>query len=456
VPAADDRDAGVVSAAVSGRLAAALAEADREGLRLAARLRAVAAVAIACWLPVEITWPEVAFYEALVVAFAVIGVLPLVLPRGGGAARAARWLGPVVDAALVTAGGMMPNPLAGAGDFPPQVRLRFGGETYLFALVALAALGYAPRLVLWTGAATAAVWTAGVLVVLALPETVRFPGRAAWTAMSPAAKLALVLDPRVVLEASAVGRVVVLLLVTALVLAAAVARARRLVVRQADAERQRANLSRYFSANLVDELAGADDSFAATRTQEASVLFADVVGFTALAESLAPAAVIALLREYHVRMQDAVFAHGGTLDKLLGDGVMATFGTPRPAPDDAVRALACARAMVAVTAQWNAARAAAGEPAVRIGVGVHHGPVVVGDVGGAQRLEFAVVGDTVNVASRLESLTRALGVAVVASAAAVDAARRTPGAESVLADFRRAPAQVVRGRAEPIAVWVLG
>jgi adenylate cyclase len=444
-----------VSAPGSPRLATALAEADRDGLRLAARLRVVAALLIACWLPVEIPWPDLAFYETLVLAFAVVGVLPLALPRGGRAARAARWIGPVVDAALVTAGAIMPNPFAGAGDFTPQIRLRFGSETYLFTLVALAALGYAPRLVLWTGAATAAVWTAGVLAVVVRPETVGFPGRAAWNAMSPAARVALLLDPRFVLAPTAIGRVVLLLLVMALVLAAAVARARRLVVRQAEAERQRANLSRYFSANLVDELAAADASFAATRTQEASVLFADVVGFTALAEALAPADVIALLRDYHARMQDAVFAHGGTLDKLLGDGVMATFGTPRPAPDDALRALACARAMVDATAAWNAMRTAAGAPPIRIGVGVHHGPVVVGDVGGAQRLEFAVVGDTVNVASRLERLTRALDARVVASDAAVAAARRTDGAEGVLAGFRAAPPQAVRGRAGPLALWVL-
>jgi adenylate cyclase len=135
---------------------------------------------------------------------------------------------------------------------------------------------------------------------------------------------------------------------------------------------------------------------------------------------------------------------------------MATFGTPRPGSDDATRALACARTMVSAIAAWNAERRARGEPALQIGVGVNHGPVIVGDLGGPQRLEFAVVGDTVNVASRLERLTRELGVAVVASAAAIETARREGASEAVLAGFRPGPAEPVRGREGAVAVWTLG
>ena len=101
-----------------------------------------------------------------------------------------------------------------------------------------------------------------------------------------------------------------------------------------------------------------------------------------------------------------MFAHGGTLDKFIGDSVMATFGTPQPGPRDAAHALACARAMLASLGVWNSERTARGEMALRAGIGLHFGPVVLGDIGDERRLEFAVLGDTVNTASRLEGLTR--------------------------------------------------
>ena len=101
-------------------------------------------------------------------------------------------------------------------------------------------------------------------------------------------------------------------------------------------------------------------------------------------------------------MEEAVFAHGGTLDKYLGDGLMATFGTPFASERDALNALDCARAMMDSVARWNETRAARGEPPIRASVGLHYGPAVLGDIG-ANRLEFAVIGNTVNVASRIEA-----------------------------------------------------
>ena len=228
-------------------------------------------------------------------------------------------------------------------------------------------------------------------------------------------------------------------------------RARRLVERQAAAERERANLSRYFSPNLVDELAQTDQPLGPTRQQPVAVLFADLVGFTQLAETLPPTEVIALLREFHGRMQAAVFAHGGTVDKYIGDAVMATFGTPRSGPVDATNALAAARAMRDAVAAWNVARQAAGEAAVRVGIGVHYGAVVLGDIGGESRLEFAVLGDAVNVASRLERLTRQLDAVIVASDAVV-AQARLEGAGGV--GLVPGPPQTLRGRTAPVGIWI--
>jgi adenylate cyclase len=215
-------------------------------------------------------------------------------------------------------------------------------------------------------------------------------------------------------------------------------------------------LARYFSANMVDDLAAADLPLGTITSQECAILFADVVAFTTLAASRPPEAVIAFLREFHGHMERAVFAHDGTLDKYIGDGVMATFGTPRRGPTDASNALTCAFAMIASVGEWNAARAAAGEPPVRIGVGVHYGPVVLGDIGGPHRFEFAAVGDSVNVASRLERLTRSLHSDLVASDALLTAVRGEGGAEDLLERLRPAPDQTLRGRdGRPLSVWQL-
>ena len=142
-----------------------------------------------------------------------------------------------------------------------------------------------------------------------------------------------------------------------------------------------------------------------------------------------------------------MFAHGGTLDKYLGDGLMATFGTPLPLEDDAARAVSCVRAMGKRMAALNAGRKADGLPEIDARFGLHFGPVVLGDIG-ANRLEFAVLGDTVNVASRLEAMTRALEVQAIVSDAVIEAAGTNDGFETV-------PDQHVRGVTEPLAVWVL-
>ena len=145
-------------------------------------------------------------------------------------------------------------------------------------------------------------------------------------------------------------------------------------------------------------------------------------------------------------MENEVFAHGGTLDKYLGDGLMASFGTPLPQSDDAARAVACVRSMADRMAALNAARRSDGVPEIDARFGLHFGRVVLGDIG-ANRLEVAVLGDTGNVASRLEAMTRYLEVRAVVSDAAMAAAGDTSG-------FRRAPDQKVRGVADPVRVWV--
>jgi class 3 adenylate cyclase len=151
-----------------------------------------------------------------------------------------------------------------------------------------------------------------------------------------------------------------------------------------------------------------------------AVLFADMHGFSPLAAQMRPDDALALMTEFHARLDGAIAAQGGTVHKRMGDGLMALFGDRLSAPGDAQRAIAAGLAMLAAIEQWNGARQAQGMPAIALGVGIHFGMAAIGAVGG----ERTVVGDTVNIASRLEGLTRRLGPGMIVSDEAVRTAPR--------------------------------
>ena len=196
-----------------------------------------------------------------------------------------------------------------------------------------------------------------------------------------------------------------------------------------------------------------DEPLKQVRTQNVAVLFADIVDFTAYADGRSPMEVIGTLRLFHERMEREVFRHGGTLDKYLGDGLMATFGTPFASDSDAVNALRCAQAMIGSIDELNLDRKNHSEPPIRLSIGLHYGEVVLGDIG-LNRLEFAVIGTAVNAASRLETLTREYGCALVASDDLVRRARNE--ADSSNADFMllvEKPPQTIRGLEQPVGIW---
>jgi adenylate cyclase len=421
------------------------------GRKLAFRLRLIAAALIALLLLAINPWPQVLYYHALMLGFVVTGACPLISIRlgpGSPLTEWGRWLVPLADMALVTFALVYPNPFGGDEWMTRPMRLRLDNGLYLLLFVALSTLSYSPRQVLWTGVAGAICWTIATVWVGSLPGV-------RWLPMEAAAQASGYNDPQGVM-AQLLLKQVVLLLVVSGVLAGAVARNRALVLRQVRVERERTQLARYFSANLVDQLADADRPLGEIRNQSVAVLFADIVGFTTLSEAESPERVISLLREFHQLMQAAVFAHHGTLDKYLGDGLMATFGTPYPGKRDAANALGAARAMAASLAAWNQDRRAQGEPLVRVGIGVHWGPVVLGDIGGDNRLEFATIGDTVNVASRVEHMTRDLAAEVAASDDLVQALRASipaAEAEALLEGFVKSAPQTVRGRSAQLEIF---
>ena len=333
-------------------------------------------------------------------------------------------------------------------DWPWQSVLRQPSFLYALTIPALAVLSFRPFLVVWAGTVMASVWAVGTWLIARAPGAV--VGMADLGAGAPdAAYLGRYFSPNYVHPDDAFVRIFVLLLLVA-ILAYAAARARNLVFEQAEVARERANLARYVAPSMVDRLARSDKPMAAVRRQDAAVLFADLRGFTALAETLGPEGAMALLRDFHARMARCVFAQAGTLDKFIGDGLMATFGTPETAPDDARRALACAEAMLSAMTGWNDERRRAGLPTLAIGIGLHYGPVTMGDIGGERRFEFAVIGDTVNVANRLERLTRSLGSPLLVSGPALEAAIRA-GADG--SRFAAVGERALRGRASPLQVW---
>jgi adenylate cyclase len=213
--------------------------------------------------------------------------------------------------------------------------------------------------------------------------------------------------------------------------------------------RNRERLARYHAPSVVERIIRAVDQDEGTMEAEervVTVLFADLSGFTQRSECMAPREVTAMLNELFEMLTEEVFREGGTLDKFIGDALMVFFGAPIPQPDHALRAVRAARGMLARLAEFNAARPPAAHLGVRIGINT--GPVVVGDVGALQRRDYTVIGDTVNVASRLESSVAQVGQIVIGPETF----------EGVRASFACTPIEPLRlkGKSQPFQPFLVG
>ncbi|HET8796754.1 MAG TPA: adenylate/guanylate cyclase domain-containing protein [Thermoanaerobaculia bacterium] len=195
-------------------------------------------------------------------------------------------------------------------------------------------------------------------------------------------------------------------LLTALANFAAVAIERAQLAEKIEHERKiRSKMERYHSPAVIDEIVrgvvAADETD--VRTADVSILFADISGFTTVSETKKPEEVREFLSNFFSAAVDAIFAYGGTLDKFIGDAVMAFFGAPIPQDDHADRAIMAGLMMMERVDLWNEERAKEDLPPVRIRVGINSGPAVVGNVGTEKRVDYTVLGSSVNIASRLES-----------------------------------------------------
>lgn len=238
----------------------------------------------------------------------------------------------------------------------------------------------------------------------------------------------------------------VMLLLAGAVLVVGAARGRSLLRRAVEETRRRANLSRFLPKEFAPLLgAGRLDELLRGRKAEVALLFVDVRDSTALAETLDPSVLAHVIGAFRARVSAAATTHRGVVDKFVGDGAFLVFGLPEAAPDDAARALACGRDILEAMAEWRREGGPSGS--LRVGVGVHWGECFAGVVGDEARLEFTVLGDAVNVASRIEQSTKTHAEPLLASAEVLRAA----GAKET--GWRLVSAEPPRGRGAAVELY---
>ncbi|HET7261689.1 MAG TPA: adenylate/guanylate cyclase domain-containing protein [Casimicrobiaceae bacterium] len=212
-------------------------------------------------------------------------------------------------------------------------------------------------------------------------------------------------------------------------------------------DRQRELVRRFATPEVADELQASGFALGGKRV-EASVLFADIRGFTPLAESQPAEETIELLNTWYTLMFDAIGGHGGIVSQIAGDGLMAIFGAPAPLADHPDAAVRAALEMIELVELFSAERTAAGKPAIRIGVGIASGPMVAGYTGTQKRAIYTCIGDTVNVAARLEAHTKDAKRVIL-----IDAATRSALPPAVAVEALGPVA--IRGKAQAVDVFAV-
>lgn len=222
------------------------------------------------------------------------------------------------------------------------------------------------------------------------------------------------------------------------------------MMKEADTKRM---MERFLPPQLVSEMYTRQESFSAGgKTQEVTIVFSDIRSFTEISESMKPSDVVLMLNDYLSAMTDVIFSHTGTIDKFIGDAIMTVYGAPKSAPDDAARAVRTALDMLDAAQEVNARHPALPQP-LSIGIGIHTGEVIVGNIGSEKRLDYTVIGDNVNLASRIEGLTKYFGCSVLVSDATV--AGLIAAGEAGQFIFRKIGAARVKGKSRSILVHEL-
>ncbi len=211
-------------------------------------------------------------------------------------------------------------------------------------------------------------------------------------------------------------------------------------------KRLKSTMSRYMDPGIADRLVAAGAEFLGGQNVEATVMFSDIRGFTTLTEQIGAQGTVALLNEYFTLMVDCIQREEGMLDKFIGDAIMAAFGIPVSHADDADRAIRASIAMINTLNKWNRQRVSDGKPPVNIGIGLNTDVVVSGNIGSDKRMDFTIIGDGVNLASRLESACKQYGTRILASEFTI---RKLQGTYRK----REIDLVVVKGKTRPVSIY---
>ncbi|MBD2347152.1 GAF domain-containing protein [Anabaena subtropica] len=215
-----------------------------------------------------------------------------------------------------------------------------------------------------------------------------------------------------------------------------------------DEKRLKSTMYRYMTQELAEELLKLDDAKLGGDRKEVSILFSDIRGYTTLTENLEAEEVVSMLNEYFESMVEAVFKHKGTLDKYIGDAIMAVFGSPLPLEEHAWMAVQTSIEMRHRLHEFNQRRYAANKPRIKIGIGINSDTVISGNIGSSKRMEFTAIGDGVNLGSRLESVSKQYGCDIILSDNTFKPCQDNIWAREL--DFIR-----VKGRNEPVSIYEL-
>ena len=292
---------------------------------------------------------------------------------------------------------------------PPAFYLKAPTLLYVFIFIALRTLRSDAAYVLLAGAVAAAGWMALVAYAVAFDPSGAPITRDYVHYVTSAS----------ILIGGEFDKIVSMVMVTA-VLAVALVRARRTLVMAVADGAAAHELKRFFAPDIARRITHAEDAVRPGQGEirDAAVMFVDLRGFTPLSRGMEPNAVVALLAEYQARLVPVIQEHGGSIDKFLGDGILASFGATRPSERYAADALRAVDALLDEARRWRAARLAFGRAAPMVGAAIAVGPVLFGAVGDESRLEYTVIGDAVNLAAKLEKHTKVARVRALTTAEA--------------------------------------
>lgn len=326
---------------------------------------------------------------------------------------------------------------------PPAGDLKNPHLMYVFVLIALRGLRFEPIWVVLSGLVAALGW--GLLVL----NAVYVSGHSimTWDYVT------YVSSARVHLGGE-FDKILAILLVT--VITAYTLRIGRAVTSTAVSQSHATqDLSRFFDSDVANIITGSDDSLdvGEGEVRMAAVLFTDLRGFTQASARLSPDELMALLAEYQQLVGPIVRAHGGTIDKFMGDGILASFGTIRPSDSYAADALRAVDAIMHEAARWGDRRAAAGLNRLDIGAGLNAGELVFGVIGFENRLEYTVIGETVNLAAKLEKYTKTEQVRALTTRTTLQLAQQQGYSSNIAKEIR--PNRLVSGSASPLDLVVI-